>query len=97
MFSIDDSTLSKSMTAVAGGSHIMKQIRGDNCYDTRLVGRNKSKSNLHNQRGVGGGGGSGGGDSESDTSASPINEFSNAPTYRIPVKSSRGTYFLQWL
>lgn len=29
-------------------------------------------------------------ESESDTSGSPTNEFSNAPTYRVPTKSSRG-------
>lgn len=30
---------------------------------------------------------------ESDTSLSPTNEFSNAPTYRIPVKSTRDSLF----
>lgn len=30
------------------------------------------------------------GETESDTSMSPATEFSNMPTYRVPVKSSRG-------
>lgn len=48
--------------------------------ETRLVGRNGSRSR---NRGDG---------SESDTSLSPTTEFSNAPTYRVPVKSSRGKF-----
>lgn len=31
-------------------------------------------------------------DSESDTSGSPVNEFSNMSTYRVPTKSRGGTY-----
>lgn len=31
-------------------------------------------------------------DSESDTSGSPINEFSNGPTYRVPTKSRAGIF-----
>lgn len=80
----DESTLSKSMTVVAGSSQLpshKKKNSRDNNYDSRLVSRNKSKPNIHNNHVN---------DSESDSSASPINEFTNAPTYRIPVKS-RGT------
>lgn len=76
------------MTVVAGSSqlqsHKLKGIR-DNSYDTRLVNRNKSKS-VHAQH-----------DSESDTSGSPTNEFSNAPTYRIPIKSSRGRVMMNFI
>lgn len=66
----DDSTLSKSMTLVAGSTqgHSKKNSRG--------------KNRISSDHSVGG--------TESDTSISPTTEFSNMPTYRVPVKSSRG-------
>lgn len=73
------------MTAVAGSSQLQThkiKSRDNSSYDSRIVtarGKSKSKTNNHHH-----------GDSESDTSCSPTNEFSNAPTYRIPVKSARG-------
>lgn len=47
--------------------------------ETRLMARNSSRSRTRDG-------------SESDTSISPTTEFSNAPTYRVPVKSSRGEF-----
>lgn len=66
----DESTLSKSMTLVAGSTqgHSKKNSR--------------SKNRISSDHSVG--------ESESDTSMSPTTEFSNMPTYRVPVKSSRG-------
>lgn len=50
--------------------------RAQTNQETRLIGRTgRSRQNDG---------------SESDTSLSPTTEFSNAPTYRVPVKSSRG-------
>ncbi|XP_055715988.1 cell adhesion molecule Dscam2 isoform X2 [Phlebotomus papatasi] len=75
----DESTLSKSMTVVAGSSqiqpHRIKGNRESGSHDSRLINRSKSRSKENRD------------ESESDTSVSPINEFSNAPTYRVPVKS----------
>lgn len=69
------------MTVVASSARLRNARDGN--QETRLIGRtpgplggNRSKS-----RSKGG--------SESDTSLSPTNEFSNAPTYRIPIKHSR--------
>ncbi|XP_055923956.1 cell adhesion molecule Dscam2 isoform X1 [Eupeodes corollae] len=73
----DDSTLSKSMTMVAGASsqgHVKKSSRSG----TRTKGQSRVNSDPSHCG------------SESDTSVSPSTEFSNMPTYRVPVKSSRG-------
>lgn len=75
----DDSTLSKSMTVVAGSSRY-KNSRENNSQETRLINRNIMRSN-HSHEG-----------SESDNSLSPVNDFSSAPTYRVPIKSSRGEF-----
>lgn len=77
IFSLDESASAGASQHLGHKSH--KNAR-DNTYDTRIVSRNKIKSKVQTQSG----------DSESDTSVSPTNEFSNAPTYRIPIKSSRG-------
>lgn len=75
----DDSTLSKSMTIMAGSSQLQSH-RNKNKRDIDMrTNRSKSRSELSHQH-----------DTESDTSASPINEFSNMPTYRIPAKSRGG-------
>lgn len=70
-----DSTLSKSMTVVAGNGRL-RNVRENPTQETRL---NRSRSHHHEG-------------SESDTSISPVNEFSNAPTYRIPIKPSRDIF-----
>lgn len=73
------------MTVVAGSSqiqpHRIKGNRESGSHDSRLINRSKSRSKENRD------------ESESDTSVSPINEFSNAPTYRVPVKS-RGKVIL---
>ncbi|XP_037893809.1 Down syndrome cell adhesion molecule-like protein Dscam2 isoform X2 [Glossina fuscipes] len=83
----DDSTLSKSLTLVAGSQtgHTKKSGRSDG-------GRNNSKS-AGGTTGTTSSAGAGGGhcESESDTSISPSTEFSNMPTYRVPCKSSRNS------
>ncbi|XP_031617665.1 Down syndrome cell adhesion molecule-like protein Dscam2 isoform X3 [Contarinia nasturtii] len=82
----DDSTLSKSMTILAGNSQLQLQSnRGKSKREMDMNRCIKSKSrneitkSHHN-------------DTESDTSVSPINEFSNMSTYRVPTKS-RGDIF----
>jgi Down syndrome cell adhesion molecule len=83
-FQIDDSTLSKSMTVVASSARL-RNARDGTSQETRLIGRNSGpgsggvRSKNHHSKGG----------SESDTSLSPTNEFSNAPTYRIPIKHPR--------
>ncbi|XP_055385270.1 cell adhesion molecule Dscam2 isoform X2 [Condylostylus longicornis] len=75
----DESTLSKTMTMVAGSSQISghhKKSSRDPSNHVNRVKTNRMSDPSH-------------GESESDTSASPSNEFSNIPTYRVPVKSSR--------
>lgn len=79
-FFVDDSTLSKSMTIMAGSSQLQSH-RSKNKRDVDMrTSRSKSRTELTHHH-----------DTESDTSASPINEFSNMPTYRIPTKSRGGT------
>uniref|UniRef100_A0A1A9WNS3 Uncharacterized protein n=1 Tax=Glossina brevipalpis TaxID=37001 RepID=A0A1A9WNS3_9MUSC len=86
----DDSTLSKSLTLVAGSQmgHPKKSGRSDG-------GRNNSKSAGGTTGTVSSSAGAGVGvghcESESDTSISPSTEFSNMPTYRVPCKSSRNS------
>lgn len=71
------------MTIMAGSSQLQshrgKAIRSD----SRAGNRNSSRHEIAHHD-----------ESESDTSASPINEFSNTPTYRVPTKSSRGNCLL---
>jgi Down syndrome cell adhesion molecule len=75
----DDSTLSKSMTVVAGSSSARhRNSRDSNNHETRLMSRSSSRQQ-HPHNG-----------SESDASISPVIDFTSAPTYRIPVKSSKG-------
>lgn len=82
---LDDSTLSKSMTVVASNSR-HRASRDNNNQETRLIERrNGSRSRAKEHDG-----------SESDTSLSPTTDFSNAPTYRVPVKSSRGISFFDF-
>lgn len=78
---LEDSTLSKSMTIVASSARLRNARESLPSQETRLISRggNRASKNHH----VG---------SESDTSLSPTNEFSNAPTYRIPVKHSRDIF-----
>lgn len=79
----DDSTLSKSMTVVASSARLRNARENLPSQETRLItrGGNRVGKNHHGNEG-----------SESDTSLSPTNEFSNAPTYRIPVKHSRDLF-----
>lgn len=79
----DDSTLSKSMTIVASSARLRNARENLPSQETRLISRGANRnSNGHNTNEG----------SESDTSISPTNEFSNAPTYRIPVKHSRDLF-----
>ncbi|XP_055315179.1 cell adhesion molecule Dscam2 isoform X2 [Sitodiplosis mosellana] len=78
----DDSTLSKSMTILAGNSQLQSN-RNKSKRELEKCTKSKSRNEItkahHN-------------DTESDTSVSPINEFSNMSTYRVPTKS-RGDIF----
>jgi hypothetical protein len=75
------------MTVVASSARLRNARDNTSSQETRLiargvnlVGANRSKSH-HSSKG-----------SESDTSISPTNEFTNAPTYRIPVKHTRDLF-----
>lgn len=68
------------MTVVASSARLRNARDNINSQETRLISRNGGKSQRHCNG------------SESDTSISPVNEFSNAPTYRIPIKSSRDIF-----
>lgn len=88
----DDSTLSKSMTLMVGST----QHRNATAAATPSTSSSGGGSGKHHR-----------GDSASarshhshriaapesgsDTSASPVNEFSNTPTYRVPTKSCGST------
>ncbi len=80
---LDDSTLSKSMTIVASSARL-RNARDNPNQETRLIARTpgsvseRSRKSHHKKGG-----------SESDTSLSPTNDFSNAPTYRVPIKHPR--------
>lgn len=74
---LDESTLSKSMTVVAGNSR-MRAKRESDSQETRMISRSRESRSRNRDA------------SESDTSISPTADFSNAPTYRVPVKASRG-------
>lgn len=78
---VDDSTLSKSMTVVASSARLRNARENLPSQETRLISRGANRKSHHGNEG-----------SESDTSISPTNEFSNAPTYRIPVKHSRDLF-----
>lgn len=70
------------MTIMAGSSqlqaHRNKSKREmDISRNNRSKSRNEIQQSHHN-------------DTESDTSGSPINEFSNMSTYRVPTKSRGG-------
>jgi hypothetical protein len=71
------------MTVVASSARLRNARDNINNQETRLISRNGIRSqqnHLHN------------GGSESDTSISPTIDFTNAPTYRIPVKHSRDIF-----
>lgn len=82
-FLLEDSTLSKSMTVVASSARLRNARESLPNQETRLISRSVSRGGKGHQANEG---------SESDTSLSPTNEFSNAPTYRIPVKHSRDMF-----
>lgn len=69
------------MTVVAGNSR-HRSSRDAGSADPRLIERRSGNRSRISQKENNG--------SESDTSQSPTTDFSNAPTYRVPVKSSRG-------
>lgn len=79
----DDSTLSKSMTVVASSARLRNARENLPSQETRLISRGATRGSKSHQTNEG---------SESDTSISPTNEFTNAPTYRIPVKHSRDLF-----
>lgn len=62
---------------MAGGSQTYRNTPARESGKSR--GKSRSDINVHPH-----------GETESDTSGSPTLDFSNAPTYRVPVKSSRG-------
>lgn len=66
------------MTVVASSARL-RNARDLNNQETRLISRSGNRTQNHHLNGG----------SESDTSISPTIEFTNAPTYRIPVKHSR--------
>lgn len=84
LMNTDDLTLSKSMTIVASCSQLQShRNKNKREMDVNRCNRSKSRNEItkshHN-------------DSESDTSCSPVNEFSNMSTYRVPTKTRGGTY-----
>jgi hypothetical protein len=72
------------MTVVASSARL-RNARDGSSQETRLISRNPGPGSVgmrnKNHHTKGG--------SESDTSLSPTNEFTNAPTYRIPIKHPR--------
>lgn len=87
----DESTLSKSLTMVAGSQsgHSKKSGRDSKSTSSSSGGGGGNGSGV-----VGGSGAVVAGahcETESDTSISPSTEFSNMPTYRVPCKSTRNT------
>lgn len=70
------------MTVVASSARLRNARDSNQNQETRLISRTPGPvpGNRKNHRKGG---------SESDTSLSPTNEFSNAPTYRIPIKHTR--------
>jgi hypothetical protein len=72
------------MTVVASSARL-RNARDNPNQETRLITRGNPNGNRvkshHTKNG-----------SESDTSLSPTNEFTNASTYRIPVKHSRDLF-----
>jgi hypothetical protein len=71
------------MTVVASSARLRNARESLPSQETRLISRGTPRSNKSHHANEG---------SESDTSISPTNEFSNAPTYRIPVKHSRDIF-----
>lgn len=70
------------MTIMAGSSQLQShRNKSKRDIDMSRNNRSKSRSEIappHHH------------DTESDTSGSPVNEFSNMPTYRVPTKSRGG-------
>lgn len=80
-FSADDSTLSKSMTILASNSQVQSnRNKSKRDVDINRCIKSKSRTEIKSHHN----------DTESDTSISPINEFSNMSTYRVPTKSRGG-------
>lgn len=69
------------MTVVASSARLRNARENIPSQETRLITRGTTRTKGLQPNG-----------SESDTSLSPTNEFSNAPTYRIPVKHSRDLF-----
>lgn len=70
------------MTVVASSARLRNARESLPSQETRLISRATNRpKNHHTNEG-----------SESDTSLSPTNEFTNAPTYRIPVKHPRDIF-----
>lgn len=69
------------MTVVASSARLRNARESLPSQETRLISRGANRGSKNHHEG-----------SESDTSLSPTNEFSNAPTYRIPVKHSRDIF-----
>lgn len=71
------------MTVVASSARLRNARDINPSQETRLISRTPGPLQGVNRKNHRKGG------SESDTSLSPTNEFSNAPTYRIPIKHPR--------
>jgi hypothetical protein len=71
------------MTVVASSARLRNARDNNPNQETRLISRTPGPGPGGNRKNHRKGG------SESDTSLSPTNEFSNAPTYRIPIKHPR--------
>lgn len=69
------------MTVVASSARLRNARENLPNQETRLISRSATRGTKNHHEG-----------SESDTSISPTNEFSNAPTYRIPVKHPRDIF-----
>lgn len=68
------------MTIMAGSSQLQShRNKSKRDIDISRGNRSKARNEHHN-------------DTESDTSGSPVNEFSNMPTYRVPTKSRAGKF-----
>lgn len=85
----DDSTLSKSMTLMVGSAPHRNAGAAATPSASSSGGKHhrgdSASARSHHSHRVAAP------ESGSDTSASPVNEFSNTPTYRVPTKSCGGS------
>lgn len=75
------------MTIMAGSSQLQShRNKSKRDIDMGRNNRSKSRNEIAPPRD----------ETESDTSGSPVNEFSNMPTYRVPTKSRGGKMIIRY-